>query len=190
MQIRNFAAVPALALALCACGSNRDTPANDTVAATMNETTMNDMATAPAATASPAQTFANAAAASDTFEIETSRLALSTSQSASVKRFAQSMVDAHTQSTAKLKTAASGASITPDPALTAEQTATLADLRGKSGAAFDTAYIEAQRAGHAKTLDTLKGYAASGDAQPLKAFATEMVPIVTAHLNMASGLRP
>ena len=40
------------------------------------------------------------------------------------------------------------------------------------------------------TLDTLKAYAANGDVSSLKTFATEMVPVVTGHLNMAKGLKP
>jgi putative membrane protein len=43
---------------------------------------------------------------------------------------------------------------------------------------------------HQKTLDGLKSYSASGDVAQLKDFATKMVPIVTAHLNMANGLKP
>ncbi len=38
------------------------------------------------------------------------------------------------------------------------------------------------------TLDAPKAYSASGDVASLKAFATVLVPIVTAHFNMAKGL--
>ena len=52
--------------------------------------------------ASGAQSFANIAAASDAFEIETSRLALANGASAAVKSYANKMIEAHTASTAKL----------------------------------------------------------------------------------------
>lgn len=143
-------------------------------------------------TASAGQTFANAAAASDAFEIETSRLALASSSSASVKKFAQKMIDAHTASTAKLKAAASSAApaITPDPTLTAEQRAKVDGMKALKGAAFDQAYVAAQSEAHRNTLDALRAYSANGDVVALKTFATELVPVVAAHLNMVKVLKP
>jgi predicted outer membrane protein len=63
-----------------------------------------------AATASPGQAIANAAAASDAFEIATSQLAATNDASAAVKAFATKMITAHAESTAKLKTVAAAAS--------------------------------------------------------------------------------
>lgn len=184
MIIRTAVVITA-ALTLAACGSKTEsTVVNETTPFAVNETT--DVAPLP----SPAQSFANAAAASDAFEIESSKAALATSTSAAVKRFAQSMIDAHTASTAKLNAAATQAQITPDATPNADQAARLAELKGKSGAEFNEAYIDAQKAGHQSALDALKSYAASGDSAPLKAFAAESVPVVTAHLNMANGLKP
>jgi putative membrane protein len=183
-----LAAVSIAALALSACGSNTapDADATPTAAAT------DDMAMAPDATAaSSGQMFANTAATSDMFEIESSRLAATKASSAQVKSFAQEMIKAHTDASAKLTTAAGAATpaITPAPAMSAMQQQAMADLNAKTGADFDAAYIKAQTDGHQMTLDALKAYAASGDVASLKAFATEMVPIVTAHLNMAKGLK-
>lgn len=190
MTIRATILATSALLALAGCGrsgeTNQAAPAN-TMATTEG---MNDMAAATPA-ASPAQSFANAAAASDTFEIESSKLALTNGSSASVKSFAQKMIDAHTASTAKLKTAAGSASpaITPDPTLNAEQQQKLDQMKGLTGTAFDQAYIAAQSAGHQQTLDTLKAYAATGESAPLKTFATGLIPTVTAHLNMTKALK-
>lgn len=178
------------ALALAGCKKEVESPATDAVSATSapEDATVGAM---PAATpANAGQTFADAAAASDAFEIESSKLAAEKAQSSKVKSFATAMIKAHTDSTTKLKTAAGAASpaITPKPTLSAMQQSTLADLTSKSGAAFDQAYIKAQTEAHQMTLDTLKAYSANGDVPSLKSFATELVPIVTAHLNMAKGL--
>lgn len=83
---------------------------------------------------------------SDTFEIESSKLAATRAQSAKVKRFAEEMIKAHTASTAKLKTAAAAASpaLTPVPRLSPAQQ---------------------------QTLDALKAYSASGAVPSLKTFA-------------------
>ena len=139
-----------------------------------------------------AQDFANAAAASDTFEIETSKLALASAQSAAVKAFAQKMIDAHTQSTAKLDKAAASVAppVTPDATLAPDQQQALDQLRGKKGADFDAQYVNIQRDAHQRTLDAIKNYAAKGDQPPLNAFANEMIPIVSGHLAMAKALTP
>jgi putative membrane protein len=182
----------AASLALGGCGKKDEGPtaADSNIALSDNGAAAAGNAAATAL--SPGQAFANAAAASDAFEIATSQLALTSSSSAAVKKFAQHMIDAHTQSTAKLKAAAAGATpaIMPDPALTAEQQATLDGMKGKTGADFDQAYVAAQRDGHQKTLDAVRSYSQSGDVPALKAFATAAAPTVAAHLNLAKSLKP
>ena len=178
--------VSVAALALASCGKKAEPmAANSSIDATNSAVAEN------APLMSAGQTFANAAAASDNFEIETSKLAAASAASATTKAFAQSMIKAHTDSTAKLKAAAGEAmpAITPDPTLTPEQVQAVEALKGKEGAAFDAAYAEAQVNAHQMTLDALKAYAASGDVPSLKSFASTLVPVVTAHLNMAKGLK-
>lgn len=197
MLNKTIVILSASALALAACGQKTETTnAGDTAMMTndgamfdANSTAMADTnATAPA---TGGQVFANTAAASDAFEIATSKLALDNSNSPSVKTFANQMIAAHTASTDKLKTttAALSPAITPDPTLNAEQQATVDSLKGLKGAAFDTAYIAGQRSGHQQTLDMLKAYGATGDVPALKTFANGLAPTVAAHLNMAKGLK-
>ena len=178
-------AISLTALSLGGCGKKEETAPETAVAPS------DDLAMASdAAVVSPAQTFADAAAASDAFEIESSKLAATKASSAKIKSFAENMIKAHTDSTAKLKAAAATASpaITPAANLTPVQQETLTALSAKSGADFDTAYAKAQVDAHQMTLDALKAYSTSGDSPPLKTFATELIPVVTAHLNMAKGL--
>ncbi|MEI5686036.1 DUF4142 domain-containing protein [Sphingomonas kyungheensis] len=186
----------ASALALAACGQKtsdtavaNDSPTFDAGNAGVADTNSTAMATPAAVTGN--QAFVNMAAASDAFEITTSKLALDNGASAAVKKYANQMISAHTASTDKLKatTASLSPALTPDPTLSAAQQATVDSLKGLKGAAFDTAYIQAQQEAHQQTLDTLKGYAATGDVAALKTFATGLVPTVAAHLNMAKGLK-
>lgn len=172
-------AVSLAALSLTACGKKDEQPVAEASP---------DVAVSPAASAG--QQFVDAAAASDTFEIESSKLAATQAQSAKVKKFAEEMIKAHTASTAKLKTAAAAASpaLTPVPQLSPAQQQTLDTLKSSTGAAFDRAYAKAQVDAHQATLDALKAYSASGEVPSLKTFAGELVPTVTAHLNMAKGL--
>ena len=189
--------VSASALALAACGQKSEDAASDlNVAADDGLSVGNGMTaengmTADAALPTSAQGFANTAAASDRFEIESSKLAASQGQSAAVKSFAAKMITAHQESTAKLKTTASGLNppVTPDDTLSAAQQQDLDGLKGKTGAEFDTAYAAAQVKAHQAALDALNAYAGSGDTPALKDFAKGLVPTVTAHLNMAKGLK-
>lgn len=190
MKMRTMALATVAALALAGCGRTSDdtstthTPTADNVlTTTVDEPVANTMA-------GPDQTFANTAAASDAFEIATSQLALTASQNAKIKKFAEQMVTAHTESTGKLKAAAAGLSpaIAPDPTLTPEQQGKLDMLRAKTGKDFDDAYADIQEDAHEKALAALKDYAATGAVPAFKSFASEMVPKVTAHLNMAKGL--
>lgn len=190
-----LASAAAIALAGCSHKAANDTAANDTAMATDTNTatdanTTATMGNSAAPAANTGQAFANMAAASDAFEVATSKLALTNSQSPAVKKFANQMITAHTASTAKLKAITAGLTppITPDPTLNAEQQQKLADLQGKKGADFDQAYTADQIAGHQLTLDTLRGYANTGDVPQLKTFASGLAPTVAAHLNLAHGL--
>ncbi len=187
-------AMAGAAVTVSACGrSDNDAAANQDVVVT-NDLGMNTAATAgaaPAALPTDAQGFVNAAAASDRFEIESSRMAEASGQSAGVKAFARQMISGHTASTAKLKSTVAGMSppLTPTDTLNADQQALMATLQGKTGAQFDTAYATAQVTAHQKTLDMLNAYAAGGDNPALVSFAKGMVPTVAAHLNLAKGLK-
>ena len=191
MKIKILLLLTSTTLALAACSKNE--PANENLGTDVNVTATDNEAMANAAAPSPltAQGFVNAAAASDKFEIESSKLAATAASSAAVKRFATQMISAHTASTAKLKSTVAGMSppLTPDDTLTPDQQQKLDSLKGLNGAAFDSAYKTAQTEAHQKTLDTLRAYSASGDNAALKAFASKMIPTVTAHLNIAMGLK-
>ena len=191
MRLITLTLASTAAIALAGCGpKSQTTNSTDTAMTTapMNDTAM---APAPMAPATGAQGFANAAAASDAFEIESSKLAAAQASSPAVKSYATQMIAAHEKSTAKLKTVAATLSppVTPDPTLAPDQQAMLDSLKPMQGAAFDKLYATNQAAAHQATLDKMKAYAATGEEPKLKDIATAMVPVVTAHLNMAKGLK-
>jgi putative membrane protein len=187
-------ALSASVLALAACGK-KDTTATDNSAVENTMVVDNSLGGNAAETIAPlpnsAQGFANTAAASDKFEIESSKLAATNGQSAAVKAFATKMITAHEGSTAKLKTTVAGLSpvVTPDDTLSATQQQDLDNLKGLNGTAFDTAYAAAQVKAHEDALAALKAYSSAGDTPKLKDFANGLIPKVTAHLNMAKGLK-
>ncbi|THD38360.1 MAG: DUF4142 domain-containing protein [Sphingomonas sp.] len=190
----------ALVTSLAACG-HKDATTTDTNATTTTTTDDSGMANAgmadtnmanatAMAPATPAQAFADKAAKSDAFEIAAAKLAETNAASAGVKDFARKMIKAHSDSTAKIKLAASSAApaITPDATLTDDQKGKLDDLGKLKGADFDKAYMTGQVAAHEEALAAMKDYAATGDAPSLKKAAGEIAPVVEQHLTMARAL--
>lgn len=179
MQKTALITLAAVALSVSACGKK-----DETAVAPESGTATETLAT------SPAQTFANTMAASDAFEIETSRLAAEKATTEKIKAFAGKMIEAHTGAQTRLAAAAGTAMppITSDPTFSPAQQQTLDALKAASGTAFDTAYAKAQVDGHQAALDALRSYSATGVSSSLQAYATDMIPTVTAHLNLAKGL--
>ena len=136
------------------------------------------------------QEFADKAAKSDAFEIAAAKLAKTNAESADVKKFAATMIEAHTGSTAKIKAAAAKATpeIKPDATLTSDQQSKLDDLAKLKGADFDKAYVDGQISAHEDALSLMKGYADKGDTPSLKTAAGEILPKVQEHLDMAKKL--
>lgn len=185
-------------LALAACGGGEtdtatvaNTAADNMAIEDLNVSAADTNMAAPAPMPATAQEFADMAAASDTYEIQSSELAEQKAQDPAVKEFAAMLVKDHTKSTADLKTAAGQASppITPAPALNPEQQANLDALRAATGAEFDRLYMQQQVPAHEQALSMLQGYSAAGDVEPLKAFASKTAPVVQHHLEQARSLQ-
>ena len=101
------------------------------------------------------------------------------------------MTKAHTDSTAKIKAAAKETmpTITPQAALTGDQSDTLADLGKLKGADFDRKYMSGQVEAHEDALALMEDYSKNGDVASLKAAAADIAPVVNRHLDMARVLR-
>lgn len=132
--------------------------------------------------------FMTKAAQSDMTEIQTSQLALKRSQDPQVRQFAQKMIQQHTQSTNKLKPIAVKKSFALPTSLGSENQALLTQLTKLSGTQFDQAYMSGQTKAHAKTQMAYQDELKQGKDSDVKAFAREVLPIVTAHLRMAQGM--
>ena len=200
--MKNILAATALALVLAACGPNGGVSEND-VSSAGNLTSVPDAAEDQAAntevmvngtavsTPINAPDFVNQAAASDQFEIQSSKIAQTKASSAAVKAYAARMIAEHTKTTADLTAAAAQGTpvVVPAPASTPEQKANLAALTSTpAGAAFDKQYVDLQVLSHTNALATLEGYAVRGDQPFLKAFASKAVNMVKGHLEEAQAL--
>lgn len=202
----SFGAI-ALIAALGACSQkSQDTTTNAVtdIGSDISNTTSNAVDTATSATGNAldaagnalnptptGQEFADKAAKSDAFEIAAAKLAKTNAELADVKKFAATMIEAHTGSTAKIKAAAAKAmpAIKPDPTLTSDQQSKLDDLGKLKGTDFDKAYVDGQISAHEDALSLMKSYADKGDTPSLKTAAGEIAPKVQEHLDMAKKLK-
>jgi putative membrane protein len=167
-------------LPMAACTSNPVNPVASTVP--------QPAAAAPTVSAADQQ-FAMQAAASDQFEIQSSQAALKISRNPSVRRFAQRMIDAHTQTTQQLSQITATKGMALQPALEPAQQKMLADLQAVSpGRAFDRAYLNDQVVGHQAAVTVFQNEIANGSDPDLKDFAQRTLPIIQGHLSDARRL--
>lgn len=190
--LTSAAAVLAMSLAACS-GEGNEKRAPDQTAEPVNavQDAASAVTGAGAATLASLNTsdFVAAAAMSDMYEIESSRMAVGRSQNAEVKKYAQMMIDMHTKTSAELKAAAQGVEDAIIPtALDERRKGLLDNLRGSSPADFDDKYLDQQTVAHTETLAFMEGYARGGDNEKLKAVAVKTAPIVKQHLDEATRL--
>ncbi len=160
-------------------------------AGTGSSTSMNNGA-APAQM-SDAQIFAMVSAANQG-EVAAGKMAETKATNASVKAFARDMVTDHSKMLTDGQALAKKLNITPDAAaadslVKANQAMANTLSNTAKGAAFDSAYVNGQVAGHQKVLDMVK--AAEGQAQhpELKTMLTNAQPAIQRHLDRIKDIQ-
>jgi predicted outer membrane protein len=125
----------------------------------------------------------------DMAEVETGKLALSKSQNADVKAFAQQMVDDHGQALSKVQALAQARGMTLPTELDAKHKAMSAKLEKLSGDAFDKAYMAgAGVKDHKATKAKLTSDAKKIKDADVKALADQHMPVVEQHLKSAEQM--
>jgi putative membrane protein len=122
-------------------------------------------------------------------EIEAGKLAVGKARNAAVGQFARRMTDNHTQANNRLTELAKGRNITLPDTPNAEQQMMQERLRKSSGADFDISYIQGQITSHQKAATLLEWEIDSGENNQIKQFASQMLPVVFQHLQMAQGIQ-
>ena len=124
-------------------------------------------------------------------EVETGKLALSKSQNAEVKTFAQQMIDDHGKALSELQTLAQQKGVTLPTELDAKHKAMAAKLERLNGEAFDKQYM--QMAGlqdHKATHAKLEKISKTAKDPDVKAAAQKVIPTVEQHLKAAQQMTP
>ena len=198
---RNAALALALGAVTVLAGCKKNENAADTTmaatdtsmsAGTGSSTSMNAAAPAPAPL-TDAGIFAMLAAANEG-EIAAGKMAETKATNASVKSFARDMVSAHTKLLNDGNALAKRLNITPDSAaadsIMAMNQSTGATLQSTAkGAAFDSAYVNAQVAGHEYVLDMIKRAEGAAQNADLKTMLTKAEPQVQSHLDRIKDIQ-
>jgi putative membrane protein len=121
-------------------------------------------------------------------EVELGKLAQQKASSDAVKQFGQKMVDDHTKANDQLKELASKENIPVPDALDSKHESRINKLAKLSGPDFDKAYIKDQVKDHQQDVSEFKTEADSGTDPNIKQFASNTLPTLEQHLNMAKEL--
>jgi predicted outer membrane protein len=128
-------------------------------------------------------------AMSNMAEVETGKLALSKSQNAEVKAYAQQMIDDHTKAQTEVQALAQQKGVTLPTELDAKHKAMAAKLEKLSGEEFDRQYMKmAGVTDHKQTYGKLQKGAKGAKDADVKAMATKMMPTVEQHLKAAQQM--
>jgi putative membrane protein len=133
--------------------------------------------------------FVGKAGASDTFEIDSARLMV-TSKNPAISKFATNMITDHAKSTKMVTIAAKADGLAAKkPSMTIKQRADLTALRAiPAGKTKDDLYVKQQKAAHEEALALMKDYSTAGSATHLKLTAGKIVPVVAMHEKMLASM--
>lgn len=134
--------------------------------------------------------FVDEASAKGIAEIETGKMALEKATSPDIKRFAEQMIQDHTQANQELAAIAKrkNLEVATEAELMNKAKAMILELR--SGESFDEAYANNQVAAHEATIELYREQSEDEDAEDpdIQAFATSTLPKLEQHLEMAKSL--
>lgn len=153
------------------------------------QTSPSGQTAAGASASSVDQTFLTHAAADGTAEVALGQLALQKSSSAQTKQLAQHIVDDHTKANEQLVALARQKQITVAPEPDAKAKQKMDKLQKLDGDAFDHAYAQAMVKDHQAAVQLFTKASTGAKDPDVKQFATQTLPVLKNHLQMARDLR-
>ena len=134
-----------------------------------------------------------AAHQSNLTEIAAGQAAQQKATTSVVREHGQLFIRDHTRLDASLQSLAKTLGVTLPSSPNAQQQATLASVSAKSGAAFDSAWLSSQLAGHRQAKAAGQTEIANGSDAQVVAAAKSAAPVIQSHLSMleqATGATP
>jgi putative membrane protein len=133
--------------------------------------------------------FVPTATASNTFEIESSRIALRKSRDPEVRRFANQMIRDHSRAARQMVASARSAGIAAPPAALDSRHQTMVDqLAAAPAGQFDALYVQMQQQAHQEAVALFTAYSQGGDNPTMVAFAQETLPTLQMHYQHIQGI--
>lgn len=122
-------------------------------------------------------------------EVEAGKLASKKANNASVRKFAEHMVEDHTKANKELHTLATNAKLKVAAAVDERHKAMAAKLAQLSGEAFDREYMAGQVKDHEETIALFEKEASQGKVAEIRGFAEKTLPTLREHLKMAQRVQ-
>lgn len=133
--------------------------------------------------------FATNAADAGLAEINFANLAISKTNNADVKMYANMMLKDHGAANDELTALAKSKNISLPVSMSSEHQKNRNELAAKTGADFDKKYLDLMEKDHVKVLAFMEHEAREGTDPDLKAFASKTVPVINAHLNAVRKIK-
>jgi putative membrane protein len=135
------------------------------------------------------KSFVMKAAQGGMLEVQTGQMAQTQGSAQDVKDFGSKMVEDHGKANDELKALASSKGIDLPAQLDAKHQKLVDDLKSKSGADFDTAYLALMNKAHGMDDKLFMKEASSGSDPDLKAFADKTDKVVKMHIQMLNDIK-
>jgi putative membrane protein len=132
--------------------------------------------------------FLKEAAKGNTAEVELGKLALQNSSNDNVKAFAKRLVDDHTKCAEQLKQVASKENMEVPTEAEAKTQSKLDKLGKLSGQSFDKAFLKDAVKEHKSDIRMFQSEAQGGTNPAIKQFASQTLPTLQQHLELAKNL--
>ncbi|MBW3585477.1 MAG: DUF4142 domain-containing protein, partial [Cyanobacteria bacterium 0813] len=162
------------------------TPSNNTPGRSPNSPAGGQ--TSPNSLSSKDRTFVMQAGQLSMMEVELGKLAVQRGSSAGVKKYGQEMVEEHTQANKELMQLVMKKQVELPTEMSTQNTALMKRLSGLSGTSFDTAYKQAMIESHTQAIALFQAQSQQGQDPELKAWATQKLPNLQAHLKMVNQM--
>ncbi|MEG4857910.1 DUF4142 domain-containing protein [Microcoleus sp. K1-B6] len=167
-------------------GRSPNSPINNTPSRSPNTPTGSE--TSPNSLSSQDKNFAMQAGQIGMMEVELGKLAVERGSSASVKQYGQEMLEEHTQANEELMQLAMQKGVKLPTEISTQNKALMDRLSGLSGTSFDRAYKQAMIDSHNQAIALFQAQSQQGQDPELKAWATQKLPNLQAHLQMVNQM--
>ncbi|MEG4171012.1 MULTISPECIES: DUF4142 domain-containing protein [unclassified Microcoleus] len=144
--------------------------------------------TSPNSLSSRDRTFVMQAGQLSMLEVDLGRLAVQRGSSAGVKQYGQEMVEEHTRANQELMQLVMQKQVELPTEMSTQNTGLMDRLSRLSGTSFDTAYKQAMIESHNQAIALFQAQSQQGQDPDLKAWATQKLPNLQAHLQMVNQM--